>query len=46
VFLTGSVQEVERDRFMALGAEGILAKPFDPMGLASALRACLGWSAS
>jgi CheY-like chemotaxis protein len=44
VFLTGSVQEVERDRFMALGALGLLAKPFDPMKLADELRACVGWS--
>jgi CheY-like chemotaxis protein len=44
VFLTGSVQEVERDRFMSLGAVGLLPKPFDPMRLADDLRACLGWS--
>lgn len=44
VFLTGSVQEVERDRFMSLGAVGILPKPFDPMKLAEDLRSCLGWS--
>ena len=44
VFLTGSVQEVERDRFMSLGAVGILPKPFDPMRLADDLRSCLGWT--
>jgi CheY-like chemotaxis protein len=44
VFLTGSVQEAERDRFMGLGALGLLPKPFDPMKLADELRACLGWS--
>jgi CheY-like chemotaxis protein len=44
VFLTGSVQEVERDRFRSLGAVGILPKPFDPMKLADDLRSCLGWS--
>jgi CheY-like chemotaxis protein len=43
VFLTGSVQEFERDRFTALGAVAILPKPFDPMTLAKDLRACLGW---
>ena len=43
VFLTGSVQEVERERFLSLGAAGILAKPFDPMQLANELRAVLGW---
>lgn len=43
VFLTGSVQEIERDRFKSLGAVGILPKPFDPMRLADDLRSCLGW---
>lgn len=46
VFLTGSVQEVEREHFRALGAHGILPKPFDPMQLASELRTCLGWPAA
>jgi len=46
VFLTGSVQEFERDRFMSLGAEAILPKPFDPMTLANDLRACLGLPAA
>lgn len=45
VFLTGSVQTAERDRFRALGAAGCLAKPFDPMTLADQLRDCLGWPA-
>ena len=44
VFLTGSVQDVERERFMGLGALGLLPKPFDPMKLADQVRACLGWS--
>ena len=44
VFLTGSVQEVERNGFLGLGAAGILPKPFDPMTLADRLRGCLGWS--
>lgn len=43
VFLTGSVQQVEQDRFQALGAVATLTKPFDPMRLAADLRACLGW---
>ena len=46
VFLTGSVQEVERGRFLSLGAEAILAKPFDPMQLGNHLREALGWSGS
>lgn len=44
VFLTGSVQEAERDRFKSLGAVGLLPKPFDPMKLAEDLRSCLGWT--
>lgn len=46
VFLTGSIQEAERDRFTGLGALGVLPKPFDPMQLAAQLRECLGWSAT
>jgi CheY-like chemotaxis protein len=44
VFLTGSVQEVEREGYRALGATGILPKPFEPMTLADQLRSCLGWA--
>ena len=43
VFLTGSVQSTEQDRFRALGALGTLPKPFDPMNLAEQLREVLGW---
>lgn len=45
VFLTGSVQAPEMDRFKVLGAVGVLPKPFDPMQLASQLRECVGWDA-
>src|SRR3954451_1550192 len=38
VFLTGSVQMADMERFKTLGAVGILPKPFDPMGLAKDLR--------
>ena len=44
VFLTGSVQAADRDRFMTLGAVATLIKPFDPMKLADQLREALGWS--
>lgn len=44
VFLTGSVQDVERERFLGLGALGLMPKPFDPMKLADEVRACLGWT--
>ena len=34
VFITAKTQQNEIDRFMALGACGVIAKPFDPMALA------------
>jgi CheY-like chemotaxis protein len=44
VFLTGSVQTAERERFKGLGSVGLLPKPFDPMKLADQVRELLGWS--
>jgi len=41
VFITASVQAEERARLMALGATAIIAKPFDPMGLAKELRSVI-----
>ena len=41
VFITASVQAHEQARLMALGAAAVIAKPFDPMTLASQLRAAL-----
>jgi two-component system OmpR family response regulator len=41
VFITASVQAHEQARLMALGATAVIAKPFDPMTLASQLRAAL-----
>jgi len=38
VFLTACAQSTDRERFTALGAAGVITKPFDPMGLAAALR--------
>ncbi len=38
VFLTASVQAPEVERYRAMGAVGVIAKPFDPMTLAQALR--------
>jgi CheY-like chemotaxis protein len=42
VFITARVQAQEKDRLLALGAIGVIAKPFDPMALAGQLRAILG----
>jgi CheY-like chemotaxis protein len=33
VFLTAKTQRVERERLNALGAAGVIAKPFDPLTL-------------
>jgi CheY-like chemotaxis protein len=41
VFITASVQAHEQARLMALGAVAVIGKPFDPMSLASELRAAL-----
>lgn len=46
VFLTAKVQPGERARFSSLGAAAVLAKPFDPMTLASELADALGWPRS
>ena len=38
VFMTAKVQPQETQRYLRLGAAGIIAKPFDPVGLADQLR--------
>jgi CheY-like chemotaxis protein len=38
VFMTARAQPRELERFISLGAEGVIAKPFDPMTLASSVR--------
>jgi CheY-like chemotaxis protein len=43
IFLTGNVRVAETDSLRALGA-GVLPKPFDPMKLAAAIRAEVGWT--
>jgi CheY-like chemotaxis protein len=42
IFLTAKATASEVDRLRALGAKGVLAKPFDPMSLAANVRAILG----
>ena len=42
VFLTAKAIATEVDRLKALGAAGVLTKPFDPMTLARELRGVLG----
>ena len=38
LFLTARAQSGEIERFIALGAQGVLSKPFDPMTLAALVR--------
>jgi two-component system, OmpR family, response regulator len=38
VFMTARAQASEHDRLLALGAAGVIAKPFDPMTLAALVR--------
>lgn len=38
IFMTARVQSGERDRYIALGATGVITKPFDPMTLAEQIR--------
>lgn len=41
VFITARTQGPEIERFEALGARGVIAKPFDPMTLATLVRGYL-----
>jgi CheY-like chemotaxis protein len=38
VFMTARAQSSEIEKFIALGAQGVLSKPFDPMKLAASVR--------
>lgn len=42
IFLTAKVQSQEVRRFREIGAIGVIAKPFDPMGLADEVRRVWG----
>ena len=42
VFFTAKVQRDEIDALVALGAAGVIRKPFDPMTLATEVRAYIG----
>ncbi len=41
IFMTARAQTDEVEHFLSLGAAGVIAKPFDPMTLAAAVRAYL-----
>jgi CheY-like chemotaxis protein len=42
IFLTANTQPHEIDHYLAIGALGVLKKPFDPMTLAAEVRRILG----
>ena len=41
IFMTAKVQRHEVDRYLALGAAGVIAKPVDPMSLAKQIQGIL-----
>lgn len=41
VFITARANEADRREFLALGAAGVISKPFDPMTLAEQVRSFL-----
>jgi CheY-like chemotaxis protein len=41
IFMTACAQSDEVDHFLAIGAAGVIAKPFDPLTLAASVRAYL-----
>lgn len=43
IFMTAKAQSADRQRFYALGAQGVITKPFDPLTLASQISGFLGW---
>lgn len=44
IFLTAKGRPAEQDRLRGLGVCGVLAKPFEPLLLASQVAELLGWS--
>lgn len=43
IFLTAKAQAANRRQFYALGARGVITKPFDPTTLASQIAGFLAW---
>ena len=44
ILLTAKAQSSDRSRFLDLGVNGVLTKPFDPLTLGSDVAATLGWT--
>ena len=45
IFLTAKVQGPDRRKFIELGVQGIIAKPFDPLTLGQQIMEALAWPA-
>jgi CheY-like chemotaxis protein len=43
IFLTAKVQAADRRRYFDMGANGVIAKPFDPLTLGRTICECLDW---
>jgi two-component system OmpR family response regulator len=43
LFLTGTTREAEVEHLRTLGANGVLAKPFDPLSLGSQVARAMHW---
>jgi len=43
IFLTAKAQSIEQEHLQAIGAAGTLAKPFNPLTLASQISGILNW---
>ncbi|MGB3494532.1 MAG: response regulator [Elainellaceae cyanobacterium] len=46
IFMTAKAQAADRRLLYALGAKGVITKPFDPMMLSSQISSFLGWQLS
>lgn len=45
IFLTAKVHEGDLRKFLDLGVQGVIAKPFDPLTLGRLIREALDWEA-
>ena len=43
IFLTAKVQAADRRRYLDMGVNGVIAKPFDPLTLGRTICECLDW---
>ena len=43
IFLTAKVQAADHRRYLEMGVNGVIAKPFDPLTLGRTICECLSW---